>query len=240
MPSTSPILMYLALAERVVHEEEGAGEDVPDQGLGAEPDGKPDDAGAGEQRRDVDAELRQDDHHGEQRDRDQDEVAEQRQQGGDPADPDQRALSDHGRVETALLLQALLDDDLDRLERDIADERHEADVPQAREDAAFRCEIDAPGDAEAAQREADQDEQCIACLARPSNVRRPVPVRAPALRPPPYLLGALVHGGVRGGGVRPIGHRCRFGAPPPRPEPRPLAGWGRPRACRTTSPAPPP
>ena len=82
-----------------------------------------------------------------------------RMQGGDPADPDERTLSDRGRVETAFFLKALLNDDLDRLKGDIADERDEADVPNPGEQTVFSREIDAPHNAETAQREADEEKE---------------------------------------------------------------------------------
>ena len=51
--------MYSSLAEGIVDQEENTRNDVLDQCLGAEPDCKPDNARAGQQRQDVDAEFAQ-------------------------------------------------------------------------------------------------------------------------------------------------------------------------------------
>jgi hypothetical protein len=62
-----PDIDDVADRDLVLNQDEQAGDDVLDQGLAAEPDGHPDHARAGQQRRDVDADLRQ---HDQGRDRD--------------------------------------------------------------------------------------------------------------------------------------------------------------------------
>ena len=70
----------LADAEGVVDQEEDARDDVADQRLGAEADGDADDAGTGQQRADVDAERRDDDHADHDDEGDEEELADHRQQ----------------------------------------------------------------------------------------------------------------------------------------------------------------
>ena len=64
----------------ILEQDEEAGDDVLDQRLAAKPDRQTDNAGAGEQRRDVDADMRQDDQRGQDDDHAQHSRPQKRQQ----------------------------------------------------------------------------------------------------------------------------------------------------------------
>src|SRR5262249_53485936 len=64
----------------VLGEDEDAGDDVLHQGLGAEADGEADDAGTGQKRRDIEAELREHDQRHHDDEHDAEGVAQERQQ----------------------------------------------------------------------------------------------------------------------------------------------------------------
>ena len=69
----------VAEGDRILDEDEEAGDDVLDQGLGTETDSQADNPGAGQQRRDVDAEFGQDDQHHHDGEGDEDDIAQQGQ-----------------------------------------------------------------------------------------------------------------------------------------------------------------
>src|SRR3712207_5366563 len=69
---------HVALAELVLHEDQRAGEVVPDQALGAEADRDPDDAEPGDRGSDVEAQLAEDHDQRDERDERADDVRPQR------------------------------------------------------------------------------------------------------------------------------------------------------------------
>ncbi len=94
----------LADAERIVDQEEDARDDVANERLGAKADGDPDDARAGEQRADVDAERGDDDHPDDGYQGDKEELAHQRQQCLQSRQPGPCPLAFNQRVRVDRLL----------------------------------------------------------------------------------------------------------------------------------------
>jgi hypothetical protein len=75
----APASCWFADAEGVVEQVEHAGDVVPDKGLRAKADRHPDDARTGDQRADLDPQLRQRHHRGDRNDYNKQHIAENRQ-----------------------------------------------------------------------------------------------------------------------------------------------------------------
>ncbi len=114
----------IADIDRILEQDEGPGDHVLDQGLGTEADGETDHPGAGQQRGDVDAELRQDGEAGQHGDDDEQRVAHQRQQGARPG-------AGHDRI--AVIVPAL-EIEGDRGVDDLPDRQSAAQHQQDRRD----------------------------------------------------------------------------------------------------------
>ncbi len=135
------------LAEGIVEQEEGARENIADQRLGAEADGEADNPGPGEERRDIDAKLGEDDHAADDDDDNQQEIAKERQQRcqtGGCVGAAFLAAFGLRRVQRALILELAVDGDLHRLIGEIAEEGDQQHLPEAVDEAAVHREVDPP------------------------------------------------------------------------------------------------
>ena len=161
MPSTVPLraarLDVLADPERVVEQEEDAGDDVAHQRLRAEAECYANHAGAGEQRADVDTDRRERDHHP---DHDQDREDEFAQQGLERARPGVPGGARCGGVGD----EAAIEHGLGQLPGDVGDERRDQDVEEGlREHGGTRRaeqaqHVDAPEGRQQHQGDARQDD----------------------------------------------------------------------------------
>ena len=152
---------------RVLEQNEHAGDEILDQGLGAETDGEAGDAGAGQHGPDVDADLRQRHHGRHQRDHHQKRVPDQRQQGAHPGRPHQpfAALVLPLQVDVDHAGRHFPDNQRDQQDRadgnqpaeqiatQIAAQPAEHVEPPGLQDQEQRDQLDRPGDDPAKQRQ---------------------------------------------------------------------------------------
>src|SRR5260221_354977 len=129
----------VADSQRVLDQHEEAGDDVLDQRLAAEADGETDDPRPGEERRDVDADLGEDDERDEEKDDDEHRRAQQREQGAGAGAAGHQDAVAVDRVEVALDRRA---EDLPDGE---GDQNHGTDTDQYADQAATKIGVE-PGE----------------------------------------------------------------------------------------------
>ena len=121
-PALAADIDHIADVDGAFEHEKCAGDNVLDQRLSAEADRQADDAGAGQQRRDIHAQLGQNDQDRHRGDDDQQGVPDQRQQGADP----RRAQDGVPRV--ILPVEMRIDDAAQDLPRHQRQHQHDDDI----------------------------------------------------------------------------------------------------------------
>lgn len=127
----------IADRQRILDQNEGAGDDVPDQRLGTESDGQTDHAGAGEQRADVDVQFRERDQCDHDEQYDARDVAQEREQCQQPGAAWAAGIG-------GAPLQSLLDDKREGLPDDEGRTGYDGDGQCSCEQGGpgFRCQPD--------------------------------------------------------------------------------------------------